>query len=201
MATIDTGSPHYIRYPDPNYNPAAPNYDYPADIAVMATDIAGKLLRPAKYNVTASSGTISTTEIQILTGFSFSIEPYSGPSVPGYSLYADVEFSAVAASVESTVTNICGYVRAEAWNASTGLLYSASPEAWFGAAIQAQVNLSMPVRILPSNDIASHAYNLKFFSKSRTTAQRCKFFEARFDTTHLIPFKVEVSRFFYAPTI
>jgi hypothetical protein len=202
MATIDTGPPHYIRYPDPVCNPAAPNYNYPAEIAAMASDIADRLLRPAGYHETASSGTISTTEIQILTGFNFIIAPYYSLDPPiGYSLYADVDFSAVVATVESTATNTCGYVRVEAWDEASGLLYSASPEAWFGVAFQGQVNLSMPVRILPSSDTVSHTYNLKFFSKARLATQRHKFFEARFNTTALIPFKLEVSRFFYVPTI
>lgn len=187
MSLINTGLPNYIQYTDPIFNPANLNYNYPAEHQQTVLDISNRL--PINFLFkTASSGTISTTELQILSGYTFPFA-YSGPQpTSGMSVYAHIDISAIASSVETTGINFSGYIRAEAYISGVPTAYSASEKAWFFTGVQSTLRLKMSTKINPGSDMT-----LKFFSESRSATKRFKLFETRLLPVEQLPVNVTLT--------
>lgn len=166
--------PLRIPYPDPD--PAQMDTDYPIHI-LRAHEMTNRMLGGFIWHFSpGSSGTISTVEQRLLSSQSMEFYYTETATRPaGSAVYATIELSAIAASIETTATNCNGYVRAELWDTQLLTKVAESQKIWICPMYQEQFNAKMPIPI--ENGIY---YEIRIFCAARSATARFKLFESRF---------------------
>ncbi len=176
MSVLVTGPPAYIPYPDPD--PVDPDYLYPETIRDMAIRTNDALYCKRYIFSPAATGTISTTEVEVLNAYTFTFRRNHLIEYPGTSLYANINLTTTARSAEVAPTDFLGYLRCSIFYG--GLEETTSGLSWFSGTVQQGINVDMRVQVLLDS---LDDFEVKLYAASSSNTKRMVIFNGVYPST------------------